>query len=278
MTPPSRPDVGLPGAGLSPRAGRPLEGRSALVVGASRGIGAAIVSALAAQGAKVTACARSEGPLNSLCDEVGGFGGIADPVVADATAPGSAEAVVEAARALHGEVDILVYAAGVHAAARFEEMPESTWRDLFELNLFGAVRFVREVVPGQRRRGWGRIVNIASTAALRGTRFQTSYNASKHALLGFTRSLALECAPDGVTVNAICPGFVDTPMTDAAQSVMAPLLGVEPEAVSAKLLKWVPAGRLIEPDEVAELACYLAGPAAAGLTGQGLTLDGGLIS
>lgn len=254
-----------------------LEGRSALVVGASRGIGAATAVSLAERGALVTACARSEGPLGELCEEISARGGSAVPAVADAAAPGAAEAVVAEVAARHGGVDILVYAAGMHAAAPLEETSEAVWRELFELNLFGAVRFAREVVPRQRRRAWGRVVNIASTAALRGTRFQTTYNASKHALLGFTRSLALECAADGVTVNAICPGFVDTPMTTAAAPVMAPLLGTEPEGVAAVVVEKIPLGRMIEPTEVAALACYLAGAQAAGLTGQALTLDGGMV-
>lgn len=225
----------------------------------------------------MTACSRSATALAAVGETAAASGGVVTPLVGDAAEPGAGEALVAEAAERHGDVDVLVYAAGVHTAGPFEATSEDDWRRLFDLNLFGAVRFSRAVLPAQRRLGRGRIIVIASTAGLRGTAYQTIYNASKHALVGLARSLAIECAAAGVTVNAICPGFVDTPMTDEAAPTLGPLLGIEPDQVASRLVEKIPLGRMIEPREVADLACFLAGEKAAGLTGQALVLDGGMV-
>lgn len=254
-----------------------LVGRTALVVGASRGIGAQTARALAAAGARVALTARSADDLQGLADELRHGGTEVVAITADVLDPAAADRVVAEVAATLGDVDVLVYAAGQGAAARFEDIDDDVWSRLFDVNVLGAVRYSRAVLPRMRASGWGRIVYIASTAAKYGTRYQSPYNASKHAVLGLTKCLALETAGDGVTVNAVCPGFVDTDMVRDAVPQWAELLGVPEADVVPGLLTRVPIGRMLQPDEVARLTAYVASPAAGGITGQGLTLDGGLV-
>jgi NAD(P)-dependent dehydrogenase (short-subunit alcohol dehydrogenase family) len=254
-----------------------LEGHTALVVGASRGIGAEIARAYAREGAAVGVSARSAAALAQLADELRGVGAEVEAVVADVTDQAAIGPAVDACEAAVGPVDILVYAAGISTVGPFEEIGIDVWQRLFEVNVLGAVGFAKRVLPGMRERGRGRIVNVASTAAKYGSVNQSPYNATKHALLGLTRCLALETAADGVTVNALCPGFVDTDMLRQAVSDWGAATDTAPEELIEGLVSRVPIGRLLEPGEIAELAVYLASPEAGGMTGQGLTLAGGLI-
>jgi NAD(P)-dependent dehydrogenase (short-subunit alcohol dehydrogenase family) len=254
-----------------------LDGRTALVVGASRGIGAEIARAFAREGAAVGVTARSADALDALRDELLATGARCAAVAADAAEPAAADDAVAVITAQLGPVDVLVYAAGQSAVGRFEDLDDGVWDRLYAVNVVGAVRFARAVLPGMRERRWGRVINIASTAAKYGSTFQSPYNATKHAMLGLTRCLALETAGDGVTVNAICPGFVDTEMVHDAVPEWGRLLGIAPDEVIGTVLARVPTRRLIQTSEVAELACYLASAQAGALTGQGVTLAGGLI-
>lgn len=255
-----------------------LEGQNALVVGASRGIGAEVARSFAREGARVGLCARTVPPLEALATELREEGAAAVVLRCDAADPAGVAATVASADERLGPVDILVYAAGAAAVGRFEDIDDSDWQRLYEVNVLGAVRFARALLPGMRQRRHGRIVNVASTAAKYGSLYQSPYNASKHALLGLTRCLALETAADGITVNAICPGYVDTEMLRDAAPEWSELIGVpEAELIDTLVAAKVPQKRLLEPAEVAELAVYVASPAAAGLTGQGLTLAGGLL-
>ncbi|TMR40629.1 SDR family NAD(P)-dependent oxidoreductase [Actinomadura geliboluensis] len=254
-----------------------LSGRCALVVGASRGIGAEAATRLAERGARVALTARSADSLERLAATLRASGAECAAYPADVTVTGDVSRVVDRVGAELGPVDVLVYATGQGAVGRFESIDEAEWRRLYEVNVIGAVGFARAVLGPMRERGWGRIVAVASTAAKYGSRLQSPYNASKHALLGLVRCLALETAGDGITVNAVCPGFVDTEMVAQALPRWASVLGTSEEAVLAGLLSRVPQGRMLGVGEVAELVAYVASPAAAGLTGQGLTLDGGLI-
>jgi NAD(P)-dependent dehydrogenase (short-subunit alcohol dehydrogenase family) len=255
-----------------------LDGQVALVVGASRGIGAEIARAFAREGARVGLCARSVAPLEALADELRESGAEAAAFGCDAADSDAVTATVAAAGERLGAADILVYAAGAAAVGRFEDIDDADWQRLYEVNVMGSVRFSRALLAGMRERGRGRIINVASTAAKYGSLYQSPYNASKHALLGLTRCLALETAADGITVNAICPGYVDTEMLREAVPEWSALIGLpEEELLDSLVATKVPQKRLLEPGEVAELALYVASPGAAGLTGQGLTLAGGLI-
>ncbi len=255
-----------------------LAGQVALVVGASRGIGAEIARSFAREGASVGLCARSVTPLEVLAEELRGSGADAAAFGCDAAEGDAVTATVTAVEERLGPVDILIYAAGAAAVGRFEDIDDAYWQRLYEVNVMGSVRFSRALLAGMRGRGRGRIINIASTAAKYGSLYQSPYNASKHALLGLTRCLALETAADGITVNAICPGYVDTEMLREAVPEWSALLGLpEAELLDTLVATKVPQKRLLEPSEVAELALYVASPGAAGLTGQGLTLAGGLI-
>lgn len=177
--------------------------------------------------------------------------------------------------ALGGPVDVLVNNAGRYLPRRFLDYSVQEWAAILDTNLLGAVRVTQAFLPVMLENQAGRIINVASTAGKYGTAGQSAYNASKHAILGLTRSLALEVAAQGVRVNAICPGWVDTEML--RPEILSPVLGVAPEDVPETLAHRVPIGRLIRPDEVAALAVYLAAPESDGVTGVGLTLAGGMV-
>jgi NAD(P)-dependent dehydrogenase (short-subunit alcohol dehydrogenase family) len=159
----------------------------------------------------------------------------------------------------------------------FVDVDIAVWRDVFDVNIFGAVRITKRFLPAMVLRGAGCILNIASTAGKYGSVNQASYNASKHALVGLTRCLALEAAPAGIRVNAICPGFVNTDIIEDNIDELAAAFALPREQVLPTLLARVPIGRLLEPGEIAELAVYLAAPGSEGMTGQAITLAGGLI-
>ena len=253
-----------------------LTGRRAVVLGAGRGIGAAIARAYAAEGAGVVVASRTATDVQAVSDEIATAGGRAFAVAADVRDTASIAALAStAAEALDGPVDILVNSAGRYEPRAFLDYELEHWSEMVDVNLLGTVRAIRSVLPAMIEIGRGRIINIASTAGKYGTANQSAYNASKHAVLGLTRSLALEVARQGVRVNAICPGWVDTELiqTDALSTA----IGVEPDEVAATLARRAPIGRFVRPEEVAALAVYLAADESDAMTGIGLTLAGGLI-
>lgn len=258
-----------------------LHGRVAVITGAGRGIGAAIARAFASEGAAVVLGARSEDQVQAVAREVAAAGGRAVGVRVDVTDDASVGALAAAAEdaAAHwgGTVDVLVNNAGRHQVGRFLDYTMADWEAMFAVNVHGTVRVTQALLPGMVAAGRGRVVNVASTAGKYGSLFQSPYNASKHAVVGLTRCLALETAKQGVTVNAICPGFVETEMIDEAAQSLSPILGMPAEQVPSALLSRVPQGRLLQPEEVARLAVYLASDDAAGMTGQALTISGGLV-
>lgn len=258
--------------------GTRLEGRSAVITGGGRGIGRAIAEAFAREGARVVVAARTEAQIEAVAEGIRRTGGEAHPVPVDVTSDDSVTALVSQARDLLGPVEVLVHAAGVYRPNRFLDYTMGDWEEIVGVNLLGTVRVVRAFVPDMVARGWGRVIPIASTAGKYGSVLQSAYNASKHGVVGLTRCLGLELASTGVTVNAICPGFVRTEMIDEALPRMAELIGADDVAqVEAALVSRVPLGRLLEPDEVAHLAVYLASPESEAMTGQSLTISGGLI-
>lgn len=255
-----------------------LTGQVAVVTGASRGIGRAIARAFAREGASVVCVARSSHALDVLVDEINAEGGDAVRVSCDVTDRGSVQALGAAVEEQHGVADIVVNNAGVYRARRFLDYSLQDFREVFEVNVFGVVAVTQALLPLMLERDRGRVINVASTAGKYGSLFQSAYNASKHALVGLTRCLALETASSGVRVNAICPGFVDTDMVDQAVAKdLAPILNMTEQDVVAQVLQRVPIRRMIQPSEVAAMAVYLASPGADGITGQAFTISGGLI-
>jgi NAD(P)-dependent dehydrogenase (short-subunit alcohol dehydrogenase family) len=250
------------------------EGRHALVTGAGKGIGAAIARALAASGHRVTLLGRTREPLAAVAAEIGPA---ALPVTADVSDPAALTEAVRAAEAGFGQVDVLVNNAGIAHSAPLGKTSREDFQRLLAVNLLGPFELIRLVLPGMLARRAGRIVNVASTAGLKGYAYTAAYTATKHAVIGMTRSLALETARTGVTVNAVCPGFADTDIArDAVAGIVAKTGRTEAEAV-AELAKFNPMGRLVAPSEVAAAVVFLAGDAAGAMTGVALPVAGGEI-
>jgi len=253
-----------------------LAGVRAVVTGSGRGIGRAIALAYAAEGAAVVVSARSEPEIAAVAGAIRAAGGVAHAVPADVCDEAQVARLAEAApERLGGPVTVLVNNAGTYLAKRFLDYTMAEWQRVLEMNVLAAIRVTRAFLGGMVERRSGRIINIASTAGKYGSYWQSAYNVSKHGLVGLTRCLALETGAHGVRVNAICPGFVNTDLISPAQ--LAPLYGVPEERIPALLAQRAPIGRTVTPEEVAALAVYLASPAADGMNGQALTLDGGAV-
>jgi NAD(P)-dependent dehydrogenase (short-subunit alcohol dehydrogenase family) len=245
-----------------------LAGKHAVVTGASRGIGLAIARALQAQGARVTLMARDAAALEAAAADLGGATGWQAIDVADA-------AGVAAAFERAGRVDILVNNAGQAASAPFMKTDEALWQRMLEVNLSGAYHCIQAALPAMLDAGWGRIVNVASTAGLTGYRYVAAYCAAKHGLVGLTRALALELAAKGITVNAVCPGYTETDIVQEAVANIVRKTGRSEEQARAELAAGNPQGRLVRPEEVAHAVAMLCLPAAAAMNGQAIAVAGG---
>jgi len=254
-----------------------LAGRHALVTGASRGIGAAIAAALTADGVRVSLVGRDAESLGRVSGELGGVGR-AFPIVADVTDPSSIQAAFSAARNHFGAVQILINNAGQAASAKFTETDEALWNRLFAVNVTGTYLATRQAVPDMLHGGYGRIINIASIAGLRGAAYISAYVSSKHAVVGLTRSLALEYATRNITVNAVCPGYVDTDIVKNAVANIKKKTGRTDAEALATLVATNPQGRLIESREVAETVMWLCRPGSESVTGQSIVLAGGEVT
>lgn len=247
-----------------------FEGLHALVTGGSRGIGAAIAAALTQGGARVTIMGRKNADLAAQVAS----GNAAAYAVADLADSAAFEKTV-AGIAEKEPIDILVNNAGMARSAPFLRTTDDDFEILFRVNVLGAVIASRVALPGMMTRKFGRIINIASTAALKGHPYISAYVTSKHALLGLTRSLAMEQAKTGVTVNAVCPGFTDTDMVDRAVDLIVAKTGRDAGSARAEIVKTSPMGRLITPAEVADAVCFLARRESGGITGTAITVAGG---
>jgi 3-hydroxybutyrate dehydrogenase len=249
----------------------PLNGQHALVTGGGRGIGRAIAAALTAAGATVTVTGRTEGPL---IDAVGA-GDAAGYAIVDAT---EETAMLHAARkvaAARGPIDILVANAGAAESAPFLKSDSAMFRRMLDVNLMGVVHAIHAVLPDMMMRKQGRIISIASIAGLKGYAYVSAYVAAKHAVIGLTRSLALETAQSGVTVNAVCPGYVETDMVTASLASITAKTGRSSEESLAVMLKDNPQKRLIRPEEVAAACLWLASKEAAAVNGAVIPMTGG---
>ena len=248
-----------------------LDGHHAIVTGGGRGIGRATAAALTAAGATVTVTGRNEGRLAETVakrDAAGYF-------VADATDQRALHDGLQKAAAERGTIDILVANAGSAESAPFAGTDLDMFRRMFELNTLSVVHAAHEVLGSMVVHGFGRIVAIASTAGLKGYGYVSAYCASKHATVGLVRSLAVETAKTGVTVNAICPGYADTDLVRESVARIVKATGKSEESVLAAMLKDAPIGRLIKPEEVAAAVVFLCSPAASAITGATLSVAGG---
>lgn len=257
----------------------PLTGRGAVVTGGGRGIGAAIARALAAAGASVVVSARTAAEIEAVAAALRAEGARAWAVRADVTAEASVrELGAEATRLLAAAgiaVDILINNAGDAVSAPLAKVTLAEWNRILAVNATGTFLCTREFASAMAARGRGRVVNIASTAGLEGGKYISHYAAAKHAVVGFTRSIALELKARGVTVNAICPGYVETPLTERTIENIRARTGLgRPDAIAA-ILKTTGQARLVTADEVAAAALRLCLDEAAGRTGETIIIDGG---
>jgi len=249
----------------------------AFVTGGGRGIGRSIALELAADGHDVCVAARTTDELENVAAEIRHLGRSALVVGLDVTLGEQVEAALAACRDALGPPLVLVNNAGIAPAARFLDVEPETWDAVLRVNLTGAYLVTRAALPAMLEAGWGRIVNVASTAGKVGYRYTAPYTASKHGLLGLTRALALELAKKGITVNAVCPGFARTAITEAARDNIAKKTGRSPKEAEAELAAMSPLGRLVEPEEVARVVAHLVADEAAGITGQAWNIDGGSV-
>lgn len=257
----------------------PLTGKRAVVTGATKGIGRSIALALASVGADVAVSARTPADLEELRVAIETLGRRALAIPCDVTDPsavahGLAGGVLDA----WGGVDILVNNAGNAGSAKFATHPDELWHRMLAINLTSVYYVTKAFVPAMIKQKAGRIISIASIAGKVGGKYISAYTASKHGVIGLTRALAVELNPYNITVNAICPGYVDTPMTDASVANMVARTGMPTDEARQALERMSPQNRLIDPDEVASVAVFLALEMSKGITGQAINVDGGEVN
>src|SRR5574338_631995 len=246
-----------------------LGGKLALVTGGGRGIGAACARSLAAAGAKVIVTGRTKADLDAVAKDIDGI-----PIACDVADRASLDRMLGE---LPGSVDLVVTNAGVAESASLERTSDELWDRILEIDATAPFRLVRALVPAMVKAGWGRVVNIASNAGVSGYGYSAAYCAAKHAMVGFTRALAIDLARTGVTINALCPGWVHTKMSDEAVARIAAKTGRSVDDARKTLEDMSPQRRMIEPEEVAYSTMMLCADSARGIHGQTIVIDGGAI-
>lgn len=252
-----------------------LKDKRAVITGGGRGIGLAVARALAEAGAAVLVSARSQDEIEAAAGEIRDAGGVAYAFPCDVADPESVRRLAEAAEERMGGVDILVANAGIASSAPVRSITLEEWNRVFAVNVTGAFLATQAFLPGMLERGWGRLVMVASVAGKRGSPYLAAYTASKHAMIGFMRSVAAEVAERGVTANAVCPGYVETDIVTRGVENIIKKTQLSAEEARAALAKSSPQKRILEVDEVAFQVLMLCDPRAYGMNGQSIVLDGG---
>ena len=247
-----------------------LEGRHALVTGGGTGIGASAATHLHAAGAKVTLLGRRMEPLQQVAERIGGYA-----VSCDVTQPDQIAKAFDEARTLNGPIELLVVNAGIAESAPFHKMTRESWDRIIATNLTAAFDCAQAALPDLLKSENGRLVFVASVASLRGVPYAAHYAASKHGLLGLARSLAAEYAKTNLTVNAVCPGYVDTPMTDQSIARVSAITGRSEDDSRSAIVNMNASGRLVDPDGIATMILTLCLPQSRDINGAAVTIDGG---
>jgi 3-hydroxybutyrate dehydrogenase len=251
-----------------------LEGRHALITGGASGIGAAVADRLDALGARLTLVGRRLEPLQKKCASLRN----ALAVGADVTRESDVASAFARAHESFGHVTILINNAGAAASAPLDRLSFSDWQQMLDVNLTSVFLCSRAALPSMREQKWGRIVNVASTAGLKGYPYVSAYCAAKHGVVGLTRALALETARAGITVNAVCPGYTNTGLLNGALETIVRKTGMSRDAAERQLKAANPQGRFVEPQEVAAAVAWLCGHGSDGITGVALPISGGEVT